>query len=445
MTFFVQQSPVGVLAPKKDASGRPFNEVAEFGCTRQNASMNHLSTIKLLLLIFATAIAPPSLAAAQATPPKAPVQTDVSDPATDADFYLDKATTKIAEIQTFVDSLRTHADLRQYPFRPVVFSQRDTAQALQTLKLAKAQIDLLPGDVSADRLDRHRMLLRQAKRLGNYLTQVRTNLQVSLDPRAFPELKADAFRFRGIGMMLANIDSFESDPQLAATIVSQLPAARQEASRITAKYDLLITQETIAGLQLAGLQRYFESKQKSFEAITKQQMQALPERIKSDLTLAKETLAERQQSSEVNVVGEKQVELHRLLRKIEAEINLLEAIDPQSSASLLVPRQQLIDLMGAAKKIEPADVYVGDDREELEKGIMLLRAEPGRVNIRIPSKTWTRQKFWRFDGLRWLRIDRSILQAYLLAKDSDDASSGWQGFVLTKDHLNKNAVSVQRD
>ena len=406
--------------------------------------MNPLSTTKLSLVIFALATLPLNFAHAQ-SPPAAATPTDKSDPATDADFYLDKAAGKIGELRTFVDSLRNKTDLQQLPFRPMMFSKRDVDQARQTLKLAKAQIDLLSADANADRLQRHWRLLRQAERLENYLSQVRIGLMMSLNPREFPDLKADAVRFRGIGLTLANIDAFESDPQLAATIVSQLPAAQQEVNRITAKYDLLIQQETIAGLQLAGLKRYFESKRKSFDAIAKQQQQILPERIKNDLTLAQETLTNRRQASQGNAVGKKQVELHRLLRKIEADMNLLDVIDPQSSASLINLRQQLVGLMVAAQNIEPVDAYAGDDRDDLGKLIMFSRAKPGVVSIRIPSKSWTRQTLWRFDGVQWLKMDRSILQAYLFAKDSDDARSGWQGFLLTKDHLNKNAITAQRN
>ena len=406
--------------------------------------MDLLSTTKFLLWSFAVTIVPLNLTVAQ-SPPVAPTQKVASDPATDADFYLDKATAKVAELKTFVESFRNKTDLRQYPFRPIVFSKRDTQQARSTLKLAKAQIDQLADPDNAARVQRYRSLARQTERLDNYLTRVRTNLLATLDPKAFPDLKADATRLRGFGMMLANIDSFDSDPELAATIVEQLPAVQQEVNRITTKYDLLIQQETIAGLQLAGLERYFESKRKSFKAIAKQQRQVLPKRIKSGLTLSQETLTDRQQTSRRIVAGNKRVELLSQLQNIKADIKLLEAIDRLSTAFLLDSRQQLSDLMVAARKIEPADLYVGDDRDNLVKAILFSRAQPSVVNVRIPSKNWNRQTFWRFDGVQWLAIDRSVLQAYLLVKEGDDANLGWQGFVLTKDHLNRDAITVQRD
>ena len=411
--------------------------------------MSHPLTTKISLLILAIAILPLSFANAQSTPEVAPVQNFQPDPATDADFYLDKAAVKIAELQTFVESIRGKTGLRQYPFRPVVFSKRDTNQAFEILKLAKVQIDLVSDNTNTDRRRRHQRLSRQAVRLSTYLTRIRTSLLASLNPKAFPDLKADAARFRGIGTMFANIASFESDPQLAATLLQQLPAAQQEANRIIAKYDLLIQQETIAGLQLVGLKRYFDSKRKSFEAIVKQQQQVLPERIKKNLSVASKALLSpserRLVTSESIEEQKKQVELHRLLRKIEAEINLSETIDPQSSASLRDLRQQLVDLKVAVRKIEPADVYVGEDRDDLTKLIMFTRSQPGVVNIRIPSKKWKRRTYWRFDGVQWLAIDRSILQAYLLATEANDASAGWQGFLLEKDHLNKDAITVRRD
>ena len=136
--------------------------------------------------------------------------------------------------------------------------------------------------------------------------------------------------------MLANIDAFETDPELAATIVEQLPAARQEANRIAIKYDLLVQQETIAGLQLAGLDRYFDSKRKSFEAIVKQQQQTLPERIKGELASLQKALlsrSERRLSTSGQVVTwiKNWLNLPSQLSKIKADLSLLEAINPQSS------------------------------------------------------------------------------------------------------------------
>ena len=361
---------------------------------------HHLSITKLPLLIVAVAMLPLNFADGQAQPPVAPAPTVDSDPATDADFYLDKAAAKITEIQTFVDSIKTNTDLRQYPFRSVAYSQRDAGQAFETLKLAKTQIDLLSDVANADKLRRHRQLSRRASRLAKYLKSIRTSLQFSLDPSAFPALRADAARFRGIGMMLANTDSFESDPQLAATILKQLPAAQQEANRIAAKYDLLIQQRTIAGMQLAGLERYFESKRKSFEAIVKQQQQILPERIKKNLSVANEALrsrGERRQSPSQNSAAiEKPLGLRSQLRKISADLNLLETIDPRSSRFWLTYHKQLDDLKVAVQNIEPADGYAGEDRGDLEKTISRFSRQD---LVRIASVFQARLGLGRLSGV----------------------------------------------
>ena len=410
--------------------------------------MNHLATTILLLWVFAATTIPLNIAGAQNSPVES-TQTAAADPATDADFYLQKAATKVAELRTFVESFRNKTDIQQVPFRPIVYSKRDIEQARATLKLAKAQIDQLPDDVNAGRDQKYRRLSRQTQRLDNYLTVIRTDLLTSLNPKAFPDLKTDAVRFRGLGTMLANIDSFDSDPELAATILKQLPAARQEANRITTKYDLLIQQETVAGLQLAGLERYFESKRKSFEAVAMQQREVLPERIKKNLSVVNEALLSRSErrlsASQKSAAVQTPMGFQSQLRKIEADLNLLETIDPRSSRFWLAYHKQLDDLTVAVQNTEPADGYAGEDRDDLEKALLFSRAKPGVVNIRIPSKNWTRQTYWRFNGVQWKQIDRSILQAYLFAEDSDDTSSGWQGFLLTKDHLDKDAISAKRN
>ncbi|MDB2685882.1 hypothetical protein N9Y42_01615 [Mariniblastus sp.] len=396
--------------------------------------MNVPLKILLLLWIFTATALPISFASGQTLTTVTPAPKIKSNPATDADFYLDKAAAKVAAIQTFVESIQDITDIRKYPFRPVLFSKRDTNQATQTLMLAKAQIDLLPDHVKTDRLYRHRKLSRQTSRLDHFLTTIRTSLQASLNPKAFPDLKADAARFRGFGMMLANVDVFESDPDLAAAIVAQLPDAQQEVSRIVSKYDLLIQQETIAGLQLAGLQRYFVSKQRSFQAIIKQQQQTLPEQIKGDRARVQKTLLSQNQ---------KQAELPSQLRKIEAELKLLEAINPQPSELLLTYRKQLSDLRVAVQNIKPADRYVGDDRDDLLKAVFPSGAKPNSSSIRIPTKTWRRQTYLRLSSGRWRTIDRSVLEVFVQAKNAD-ASLSWQRFLLIKDHLNKDSLSIQR-
>ena len=387
---------------------------------------------------------PLNFACAQA-PAVESTQTVASDPATDADFYLDKADVKVAELQAFAKSLQSKTDLRQYPFRPVYFSKRDIDQTRRTLDLAKAQIELLSDDANADRLQRYRRLSRRTERLSNYLMRIRTNLLALLNPNSFPDLKTDADRLRGIGMMLANIDSFESDPQLAATIVKQLPAAQEEAKRITAKYDLLIRQETIAGLQLVGLKRYFDSKRKSFEAIVKQQQQVLPERIKDNLGLAKETLGPKRASPGGRDKSEIWVTLNRRLRAIQADVKLLETIKPNASAIFFSQLDQIINLRIVVKKLKPADLYVGDDRDDLVKAILLSGVKPDSDRLRIPDKNWKRQTFWRFNSGQWQKIDRSVLEVYVFAKIPDDSILNWHRFVMTKDHLNKDSISARRE
>ena len=411
--------------------------------------MYHLLTTKLLLWIFAISVLPLSSVVGQVLPPVAPPQSIESDPATDADFYLDKAAAKIAEIKTFAQSLGSKTNSQSYPFRPIVFSKRDTKQAIHTLEMAKDQIDRLPDDQRIARLRRHRRLSQQARRWSNYLTAVRTSLQASLSPKTFPNLKTDAVRFRGLGVMLANIDSFETDPELAAAIIEQLPAARLEANRIAIKYDSLVQQETIAGLQLAGLDRYFESKRKSFEAIVKQQQQTLPGRIKGELASFQKALLSRSErrlsTAEASNSDAKPVELRSQLRKIKADLDLLEAIDTQSSTLLLTYRKQLFDLLVAVQKVEPADLYVGDDRDDLLKAMVVLGVKPDSDAIRIPGTKWMRRTYWRVIDDRWQKIDRSVLEVYLLSKDVEDANPSWLRFLLTKDHLRKDAISAKRD
>ncbi len=345
--------------------------------------MNHFPTN--LLLLLTAVVLPLNIAAAQVFPPTAQTKSNDSDPVADADFYLKKSETQIAELQTFVDSLRTKNDLQQFPYRPVMFSKRYVQQAAHTLGLAENQIDQLPDNTHGDKRYLHKRLSRRLRHLRNYLQAARTSLQASLEPKAFPNLKSDAVRLRGIGMMLANLDSFETDPQLAATIHRQLPAAQQEADRVAAKYDLLIQQETIAGLQLAGLVRYFDSKRKSFEAIAKQKQQALP------------------------------------------------------------PQNQNTD-QNQNPIAHPTDNYTGDDRKELLTTVALSAGDPKSATTRIPANRWKRQTYWQYKQQQWREIDQSVLTAYSLPhKTTNQQSTRWQAFQLVKDHLNDDAISVRRE
>ena len=112
---------------------------------------------------------------------------------------------------------------------------------------------------------------------------------------------------------------------------------------------------------------------------------------------------------------------------------------------LLVYRKQLFDLLVAVQKTEPADLYAGDDRDDLVKALVLAGIKSDLDSIRIPEKTWKRRTYWQLSGGQWQAIDRSVLEAYLFAKVADNSSPSWQRFLLTRDYLNKDAISVQRD
>ena len=400
--------------------------------------MNY-STTNLLILVIVVASLHPYSVNAQVLP-VVPAKTDAADPVADADFYLQKAELKIAELETFIESIQDKTSLRQVPFRPVMTSGREIRQASHTLGLAKAKIDLLPEHVSVEQVRQHAQLLQRVKGASESLATFQYGLQASLDPQAFPELKADAKRFRGIGSMFANVDSFETDPQLAASIFRQLPAAQQEVGRVISKYDILIQQKTVAGLQLAGLNRYFVSKRQSFEAIAKQQKQALPLQLKTSLEQVSTKLQRADADGSL-------IALTDQIHKIDAKLELLQALDPQSAVLLADQRKQLSDSMSGMRKSQPpTDNYTGDDRADLLKMLSVSATKPDLKSLRIPAKDWTRRSYWQYNGRHWLKIDRSVLAVNFLLDDaSNNAGSSWQRFLLTKDHLDNDAISVSRN
>ena len=403
--------------------------------------MNHYSTNLLLLLtIAATTLLVNTAAAQQVFPPIAQSKSDDSDPVADADFYLQKSKTQIAELQAFVDSLKKKNNLLEFPYRPVVFSIRDVRHAFQTLSQANDQIKRLPKHVGKIKILMHQRLTRQLQRLDNYLKTVRTSLRASLDPNAFFNLKADAARFREFGVMLANLNSFKTDPTLAAAIYRQLPSTQQEVDRLKAEYDLLIRQETTAGIQLAGLDRYFQSKRNSFLAVAKQNQQALPQQIKDSLDqiakqLKQPALQDREQSKT-------SIDLRTQLRKTKANLELLETLDPQATKFMAPQRKQLFDLQVRSQNTVPSDNYAGKDRDDLLKTLALSDHKPAFTKIRIPATKWTLRTYWQYNGRRWREIDRSVLPFYVLPSDKN-ANSDWQEYLFSKDHLKDDEISVR--
>ena len=414
---------------------------AELTRTRQNAGMNHYSiNLVLLLTIAATTLSLNTTAAQQVFPPIAPIKSNDSDPVADADFYLQKSETQIAELQTFVNSLRKKNNLKEFPYRPVMFSSRDVRQAFHTLGLAKDQIEPLPDHIGKIKHQTHKRLTQKLQRLDNYLKTVRTSLQASLDPQSYSNLRPDAVRFRGLGIMLANLDSFKTDPTLAAAIYRQLPFAEQEVDLLKAQYDLLIDQKTIPGTQLAGLDRYFQSKRNSFLAVAKQNQQALPQQIKDSLNEIAKQL--KQLASQESDQGETSVDLRTQLRKTKANLELLEVLHRQTFDFMMPQRKQLFDLQVRLQKTEPSDNYTGDDRDDLLKALALSDQKPTFTKIRIPSTKWTQRTYWQYNGQRWREIDRSVLPFYVLPSD-ENANSDWQEYLFAKDHLKDDQISVQ--
>ena len=403
--------------------------------------MSHHPTTNLILLIIAIAALPLNIGVAQNVSPVVQTKNDVSDPVTDADFYLQKSVAKITELQTFVNSLRSKSSLRQLPYRPVMLSKRDVKQAFYTLDLAKVEIDQLPDHIRAGQLRQYQQLKRQAEQLKQYLTVARTGAQAVLDPKGFPDLKADAVRFRGIGMTLANVDSFQTDPDLAATIFRQLPVAQQEADRIVNKYDILIKQRTIAGIQLAGLSRYFASKRKSFEAIASQQQQSLRPQIKNNLEQIAKQLRRQGQGTGSN---KELIGLRDQIQKVDTDLKLLKTIDPQALDLTLSLRKKLIDLQARLQKTEPSNNYVGDDRDDLITAFSPMAAKLDLANLRIPAKNWTRRSYWQYNDEQWLKVDQSVLTVFVLPSKnvSQAATSGWLQYRLTKDHLDDDTIFI---
>ena len=405
--------------------------------------MNYYSTNLLLLLtITTTTLSLNAAAAQQVFPPIAQSKSDDSDPVADTDFYLQKSETQIAELRAFVDSLKKKNNLQEFPYRPVMFSIVDVRQAFHTLGLAKDQIEQLPDHIRGTKRTMYKRQTRQLQRLDNYLETARTGLWDSLDPQAFPNLKADAVRFRGLGIMLANLDSFKTDPTLAAAIFRQLPFAEQEVDLLKVQYDLLIRQKTTPGIQLTGLDRYFQSKRKSFLAIAKQNQQALPQQIKDSLDQITKQL--KQPASQGSDQSEASVDPRTLLRKTKADLELLEALDRQASESMTPQRKQLLDLQVRLQNTEPLDNYAGKDRDDLLKALAVSNHKPTFTKIHIPATKWTRRTYWQYNGIQWREIDRSVLPFYVLPSSDGNASSDWQEYSFAKDHLNDDEISVRR-
>ena len=242
-------------------------------------------------------------------------------------------------------------------------------------------------------------------------------------------------------MTLANVASFQTDPDLAVTIFRQLPVAQQEADRIVNKYDILIKQRTIAGIQLAGLSRYFASKRKSFEAIASQQQQSLRPQIKNNLEQIAKQLRRQGQGTGSN---KELIGLRDQIQKVDTDLKLLTAIDPQALDLTLSLRKKLIDLQARLQKTEPSDNYAGDDRHELLTTFSPMAAKLDLANLRIPAKNWTRRSYWQYNDEQWLKVDQSVLTVFVLPSKnvSQAATSGWLQYRLTKDHLDDDTISI---
>ena len=238
--------------------------------------------------------------------------------------------------------------------------------------------------------------------------------------------------------MLANLDSFKTDPTLAASIYRQLPFAEQEVDLLKAQYDLLIGQKTIPGTQLAGLDRYFQSKRNSFLAVAKQNQLALPQQIKDSL----DEIAKQLKQPEGSDQSETSVDLRTQLRKTKANLELLEVLYRQTSDFMMPQRKQLLDLQVRLQKTEPSDNYAGNDRDDLLKALALSDQQPTFTKVRIPSTKWTRRTYWQYNGQRWREIDRSVLPFYVLPSD-ENANSDWQEYLFSKDHLKDDEISVR--
>lgn len=372
----------------------------------------------------------------------------------DADFHL-------REMEGAAESLAKSAGQVKAAADPDRLNYADLEQAAATIERARGRKklvdgylkDLPPGGAGvADVAGRTGKAAAAVDDAEKVIGPARERVRKLLDPAGYPALDEDVKRLRGLAQMVGDTRLFEGNPERAADVVKQAPAAREELARVLKAYAPLLAHEADAGKPVKAAADHLAKQLKAFDAAAAEKKKALPDQIRADLDKANQ-MAEQ-------AVKEQKPLFFRggipdLLKRAEGKVAIFNALDPEAAKALqtaltdagkqMKERQASLRQLIIAETPLPPDRYAGADKAALaEKAVAAWKAQQPDARVlavRIPSDQWERETSWRRQNTTWYKFDRSALQVQVLVRH-DDKLAVIRPVSLYADHLKNDSVTA---
>jgi hypothetical protein len=332
-------------------------------------------------------------------------------------------------------------------------------KALQRVGYAENRFKELPAtntDVKAQ-VDRAKTVKESLATSAKKLDEVHKGLKGIVDQGGSVEYKKDFDRLKEITQMFGNTQVFNTYPDGAITICTQMAPVKAERERMAKKYADLLKQSTGESEQMNSVLRYFDDQFGQFEKAANQYASEAPgaidQAIDENVKTAKDAAAERKLGFFGPNGG-----INSTFKQTEVRYNILAAIQP-TSPQTAAARKKIDDGYAQVKQIRasldeqllatnlpPDDQYNGQDKQQMLDAIKAKWSQSGVagdvLKSGINSSEWKRDAYWRFDGTdTFHKTDLSKAQGYVVVKTDDKVATVYY-INLTKDHLANDKIEA---
>lgn len=272
---------------------------------------------------------------------------------------------------------------------------------------------------------------------------------------SWPDLAADHAQIKDMARMLYDTQMFQTHPERAMSVCSQLGEMVKRRGEIAKKYDAILAQPL--GVELANSIKYFDSNFTSFQTAVEQYKSTAPAEIDQHLAdAAKMGQDAAQQKKPLFFTGG----VPQRMGWAEEKIKILESIE--SAAPLAkAAREKYVACQNDLKKLEatleqeivrattkPQDNYRGADRpvlnQAIEKEWKASYPQDQILGICIPTNEWERTTEWRLQNTTWYKVDYSWLQARIGVKGAGPEATIYIVNIY-KDHMKNDAINYKLD
>jgi hypothetical protein len=375
----------------------------------------------------------------------------------DAESYLDEAEGISKDLAEQIKNWRVGDSSIQIGTVENYITSKNTA--VQRIGYANNRFKELPATNAnvKKQVDRVKPLQEAIAASEKKLDEVHQSLKGVVAQGSGAGYKADFARLKEITQMFGNTQVFNTYPDGAITICSQMAPVKAERERMAKKYADLLKQQTGESEQMNSVLRYFDEQFGNFEKAANEYASespgAIDQAVDENVKTAKEAAAEKKLGFFGPHGG-----INSSFKQTEVRYNVLASIQPNSPQTAAA-RKKIDDGVAQVKQIRaslddqllatnrpPEDQYNGADKQQMLDAIKAKWSQSGVagdvLKSGINSSEWKRDAYWRFDGTdTFHKTDLGKSQGYVVVKTDDKIATVYY-INLTMDHLANDKIEA---